>query len=158
VVYFLFVQERQGLNKIQAPHPLPFFSCGGLLKLSKQDHPLDANCFGLICTRRFPLRRTDCSIGIFVAVGLNIDSVEIAQRLWRDPVMRTALVQDAQAYLEKHKHETPKQRIDAAGKELDIRKVQTALGMAASQVTGILDRQTRGDSGPSKRGWLSADG
>jgi hypothetical protein len=40
--------------------------------------------------------------GLLVAVGCNVDSINIAKVLWRDPVARAAVVADAQKYVAEH--------------------------------------------------------
>ena len=59
------------------------------------------------------------SFGLAVAVGCNIDSINIAKVLWRDPVARAAVVADAQKYVADNPNINDKLRNDELKKQLD---------------------------------------
>lgn len=63
------------------------------------------------------------ALGLIVAIAMNVDTIEIAQRLWHEPPMRAIAVSAAEKFATKYAASAPENRMTEARKALDEAKV-----------------------------------
>ncbi|MDA8109983.1 MAG: peptidoglycan-binding domain-containing protein [Betaproteobacteria bacterium] len=70
------------------------------------------------------------AFGLFAAVSLNVDSIDLAMRIWREPMLRAVAVRSAEAYAAKSDHDSSSVDERARGARTELE----ALGAAGMPI------------------------